>query len=299
MATTLKGELTERRGGLSGGKGSRSRRFIVVSDNKSDFESTVFATTGLPKYNNLHPDDPTLRARGFNAEQDREAWWKWIVTVDYEEPSPSSDPDANQFDNPLDKPPEIETYTDSIMVTARGEVDASGNLIKAIKNSADEPYDPAPEEELDVMVIQISRFAIADFSVSLYQQYNNAVNDAAWTFGDKTFAEGQVKIKIRIGPALFWRHPETGASFRYREYVFELFCIPHTWDIELLDWGTSYLDGATRKRFIDEPQPGTGNEFGLLDGSGGKLGPTDEPVWLKWKNKKRVAFGPLNLPSGP
>jgi len=298
MAGTLIGEIVGRSGGISADSADRTRKFRVQSDNKADYESTILSTIGLPQYNNLHPDDPTLRVRKLVAEQRTDIWEIWIVTVTYEEPE-TDDPENNEFDNPLERLPDISIDTQSILIAARGEVNSSGTITKAINNTANEPFDPHPEEEVEILAINITRWAIANFSMLTYYKYQNAVNESTWTFGDLSVPEGDAKIRLRIGKREFWRHPVTGVSYSYRQYDFEVLVSPIGWDIELLDWGSAYLDGGVLKKFVNYPADGDGNEFGKLDGAGGKLADGAAPVFLTFKNKKRVDFGALNLPTGP
>ena len=296
----LKNEMMGRNGGLSKDGSNAKRKFLVIAQSKTEYGPDMVAVAGMPDYNDFHPRFAGLYAKEYSWTQDSKVWWKWIVTVTYKqlEPGDKEDPTENPFDNPLDRDPEIGVDTQTIMVAAKGEVDATtGAPTEGITTSAGEPYDPTPEEELEILVVSITRWDLPGFSIQTYKDYQNSVNDASFTFGDLTIEEGQAKVRIRINPKEFWVSPDDGSTIPFRQFDITLAISELTWDLELLDWGTYYIDsGGKIKRFLDDTEP---REFGLLDGFGGKLGTGAAEVFNTFKNKKRVDFAPLALPSGP
>ena len=271
---------------------SRERAFLVKAANQSEYAEDVAAVVPVD-YGDAHPRNAGFYAKEINAEQDPGCWWKWIVTVIYARKEGQEDPATNPEDNPLFRDPEITVDTETITIAARGEVDAGGVLTKAIATSAGEPYDPAPEEEIEILLINITRWELPNFSMAQYFDYQNTVNDASFIFGDYTIEEGHCKIRTRIGKRET-HVANDGTETEFRVYEYSLAVSPLSWDIELLDFGTYYKDGSEVKKFLDE-----GKEFGLLDGAGGKLADGADPEYNKWQNKRRVDFGPLALPSGP
>lgn len=269
------------------------RAFVVRSASITEAEPLIISAVGIA-YGTPHPNNANIFAREFSAQQDEKVWWKWVVTITYNRPDLEEDSGGDINENPLDREPDISYNTESITVAARGEVDSSGTITKALVNSAKEPYDPPPEEELEILVINIVRWEAPNFSLDQYYDYQNAVNDNSFTFGDKTIDQGEAKIRIRIGPTETYTDPDDNL-IQYRQYEYTLAVSPIGWDIEILDWGTFYLSGGNAISFRDTDN----QEFGLLDGSGGKLGSGASPVYNKWENKRRVSFAALNLPAGP
>lgn len=296
---SYKGENMARRSSISKDNMTATREFTVISTSQTEYGPSIVAVVPV-SYKSGHPAYAGLFAMFFDPKQDRKCWWKWTVTVKYVrlESSQNQDPTENPFESPLDREPETSVDTQTIMVAARGETDSGGNLIKAIATSAGEPYDPPPEEELEIQLIFITRWELPSFSMTTYYQYQNAVNLTSFTFGDLTINEGYAKIRIRIGKKEYWVSPDDGTTIPYRQYDYILAVSPLSWDIELLDWGSYYINGSGQiVRFLDDSDGA--REFGLLDGSGGKLALGDPGVYNKWKNKVRVEFSTLSLPTGP
>lgn len=294
---TLIGEQRTRDVDVGADKTTHKRSFKVRATDRTESDRDIVSAVGIG-YGVQFPGNPFLYARSFKAKQDTKTWWLWIVTVTYEPYEGESTTGEggvleNPEDDPVLRPPQISYYTESVQVAARGEVDADGLVTKAIVTSAGEPYDPHPEEELEILYINIRLWRGPTFSVDQYVKASNSVNDAAFTFGDVTFEEGRVKIKSSVGPIenIFLSQRQT--QIFYRELNFELAVHPFSWDLSLLDFGTYYLDDGEVKRFADK-----GMEMGLLDGFGGELG-TQAPKFNTWKNRKRFDFGLFNLPKGP
>ena len=293
----LLGEIPGRTFGGTIDSRTAQRKFKVRAQLQSEDGPDIYGAAGVPAYGDAHPKNPFMFATGFDAVQDSKTWWLWIVTVKYETPG-REDAENNVEDNPLLRLPQINYDTETIMVAALGEVDATtGDVTKAVVTSAGEPYDPPPEEELDILMISITRWETPVFSLSQYRQFQNAVNDAAFTFGDLTIAIGEAKLRIRIGPTENKIMPDESRLY-YRQVDYVIAVNDLGWDLSALDWGTYYIDGSGNKvNFKDDPAEGT--EFGLLDGSGGKLSTGAAEFFNTWKNKKRANFAVLALPSGP
>lgn len=272
------------------------RQFKVIAETRAEDADDILLVCGVA-YGDLHPRAPAIYAKKFSASQDSKVWWKWTVTVKYVKlESENEDPDNNPLENPLDRPPDISIDTESIMVAARGEVDATGATVKAILTSAGEPFDPVPEEEMEILLISITQWELPSFSMALYYSYQNAVNNAAFNFGDLSIAEGQAKLRIRVGKREYFVAPDDGTVIPFRQFDYVIAVSPLGWDLELLDWGSYYLVDGKQRRFMEDKDK---REMGLLDGSGGKLPLASAEHFLNFKNKKRVNFAALNLPTGP
>ena len=298
MAATLFGEVPERELTSTADSKERKRVFLVRTSAKTEYGEDVMLAPGVPQYGDIHPRNAAMVARRFKPKQDRRAWWKWTLEVGYVVPDQQEDPEDNPDDNPLLRDAEITYSTESITIASRGEVDASGNITKAIVNSAGEPYDPTPEEEIQVLLVTYRRWEVPNFSVSLFYSFQNAVNDGNFAIGDLTIGEGFAKVIMLVGKTERHLDPDD-VETKYREFEYRIMVNPLGWDLEVLDWGTFYFESNEKKLFVDEQN----QEFGLLDGSGGRL--TGDPpapgteVYNKWKNKERKDFSLLNLPAGP
>lgn len=282
------------------------RTFIVIAESRAESDFDILNATGFPvRYGDLHPRNAGVFALDFSVSQDSKHWNKWTVEVGYKRPEESQDAENNPDDNPLLRQPDISYDTESVTVAALGERDENGQMIKGIVTSAGEPYDPHPEEEIEILLINITSWVLPWFSVRDFFALQNGVNDAAFTFGDATFDEGQAKVRIRFGKTEQYtlKDPDNapGTVVRYRQRDILLAVNPLGWDLSLLDFGTYYrADGAIR-RFIEDEEDA--QEMGLLDGQGGRLDDGNpigsNAVFNFWQNRNRVPFGFLNLPAGP
>lgn len=301
---TLKGEL-ERQYNAGPDGAVATRRFVVRSDSQADDGPQILTAPFLPAYGDTHPRNPLIFALDFEAEQDSKSWQKWIATIGYRVPERGESPDD---DNPLLIDPEISISQDFQPIAAVAEVDTTTGVPTApLANTAGEAYDPAPEAELPITNIQISRNEAAAFSVSTYLDLNNSINNAAFGFGDYTFAALTVQVRAQIGTLQRYVSPVTGALTLYRRVSYVLRHNPLGWDISALDQGSYYLNADDDKipfltaidRTADPPITTSEPYIGLLDGAGGKLPDGGTAVFNSHPAKKRRNFGVLNLPAGP
>ena len=278
---------------------NRTMTFIVRAEQRSeDAEDILAAVPVVPGM--WHPKSFGYYADTPDVTQDSVAWWKWIVVWNFKRVVGNEDPETNPDSNPLLFEPEISIDFQTIEVDAKGELLDDGTY-RPIANSAGEPYDPHPREELEIMMISIARNEAPAFSLKKLRQFQNGVNATDWDFGDETIESGKAKIRIRVSPKRSKVLELDQQVIQYRRYEYMIAVNPLGWDIELLDWGPSYISGIDEggnpvsKLFSKTDD----KEMGLLDGSGGKLPSDGVAQFLTWQNKERVAFGDLNLPQGP
>ena len=163
---TLIGEQPGRRLELSNGELGAERKFKVRSDTPTESEYKVIAAADIV-YGSTHPADEfaNLLAIDFSAEQDDRESFFWIVTVVYSTPEGGV---ATEQLNPLLRPAEISYDTETTLYFAPGTVDqATGTLTGVYSNSAGEPYNPPPEEEIQIFIANIKRYEMEVFSTSL------------------------------------------------------------------------------------------------------------------------------------
>ena len=119
--------------------------------------------TGIPRVGDPFPTDFFLRARNVAASPVGSRLFD--VLVDYEAP-----PVVDGIDNPLDQPALIEWG--SLGTIEAVENDADG---KPIINTAGQPFDPAATNQINDLVLRITRNE-PSFDVALAVQYYNVVN---------------------------------------------------------------------------------------------------------------------------
>lgn len=289
------GEKPGRSSSIDDGNVTVSRSFYVRAESENEDSPDILAVPGLPvAYGNVHPRFPGLYARKFTAKQDSKHWNKWLVTVDYRRSDTADTSSGTLDDNPILREPDISYDTETIQVAARGEVNDEGETVKAMANSAGEPYDPHPEDQMEIMLINITRWGDPFFSLREFYATQNSVNSNAFTFGDLQIPARSCKTRIRISKTNRHSSPD-GAISLYRQFDILLAVNPLGWDLELLDFGTFYREDSKIIRFIDD----TGEELGKLDGQGGKLAEGQEEAYNFWASKKETDFSFLALPAGP
>ena len=304
MGAVSIGEKRGREYQLQPGSTSAKRGFKVRIDQRNENIYSILGAAGVD-YGAGHPDDSTLYALDFSAKQFRDSWQHWDVDIRYQNP----DELGTDFQlNPLLRAAEIDYDTETDFYVAPGTVNQStGELEDVFMTSAGEPYDPQPEQEVQILVVNISRNEPASFSVDLFARYNDSTNSAAWTIGDYTAQRGQAKLRARIGRAEIWKNPATGAVTVFRPVDYQIKIHPlGVWDIVLADAGSYYKEppaggGAgpdLQVPFVTTDMPPV-PYIGYLDGSGGKLGDGANPVFNQYENKRRLPFSALFLPPGP
>jgi hypothetical protein len=68
---------------FDGGIWTRSRTWLIKTDDKTDREDIVSTATGLPAYADAHPADATCYATSINYNQLSETPTAWTATVGY------------------------------------------------------------------------------------------------------------------------------------------------------------------------------------------------------------------------
>lgn len=295
MTATLIGEKPGKELGLSSGEADATRYFKVQSDDRDESEYAVISAAGVV-YGSAHPDPQFagLLALDFFAKQDAKDWSWWIVTVEYRTPEGGV---ATEELNPLLRPADISYDTETTIFVAPGTVDNTTGLLTGVyANSAGEAIKPPPEEELDVLVIDIQRFEPEVFSVNLYRRYNRSLNSDTFIIGDEVAGPGQAKLRIRIGPTREWS--AAGLVTRYRAVQYQIKLHPITWDLVQADAGSYYIDESTGETVAFQTKKGNVPFIGFLGGDGHPLANGEDPVFLTFE-RPRLPFSVLNLPPGP
>lgn len=288
-------------GGEYGDKGVRTyrREFVVEVDSKYDKAQVVLGAPGLPQrywpYVTLVETDYYALCTRLTASRMAEmSAFHWLVEAEYSTIQGDEDKEK-EVDNPLAEPADVsvsfETFREPVTGVpddqyADDENGFAGKMVKAIVNSAGEPFDPPAERDAARPILTIARNE-AFFNTQLAIAYVNAVNSDMF-FGAKARCarvngiDGQRQFKSGLK---FWRVTYT-IGFK-----------PETWDLQLLDHGSYYFDADAKKQhFRDED----GNRItGLLNGNpalGDKLPANADPKFLRFKVYAELPFAILQLP---
>lgn len=240
-----------------------------------------------------HPEAPLARAKSLRGRSESDDDKKWFVDVEYDTDTPSQDEhDQEHPDNPLDEPWEVDFDFEQFGKPL--DRDADGN---AVTNSADEPFDPAPEVDDGRLVLRITRNE-AEYPTATALAYKNKVNSDTF-YGAPA---GYVKAKPIRGTRQTKRLQDGQLLSYYRvSYEFHFRgSDEEDWDAHLLDQGYRELvdmGGAIGQVYLnitdrdDMPL----NQPTLLDGAGAKLPHGGTPVFRDFKAYKRLAFSALNV----
>lgn len=303
------------------GRRVRRRHFIVTTDRAVNgslrVERAIDPTTGLQipqpyqTYLTESEFDPGVIVRTVNANQRPESRLVWDVEVEY-------DSEYEPFENPYTEPPELRYETEIYEQPLPGRaatfyntstpspssedpiagVDALTAWGQGFTTSAGEPFDPPPTMPRARPIVIFTRnqpmFTLAD-----KVKYENSVNKIAWS----GLQARQAWLRS-IGVSYHvWKSTKVGVPPIYYARVSYTFALKaETWDLQLLDIGSYYLDYSSgspvRKAFTVE---GTGEpRLGLLDHSaeatkGSKLAAGEDAQFLRWRTFREEDYQPLGI----
>lgn len=241
--------------------------YRVLTDDKEDGQGVVVAA--LPAAGSQHPDSPIHLLREFDFDQDEDAPKKWTVTLTYWfEPGELDDGDATSNTDSQGNDLVVanaELRSSRIQVPIWKESDqGDGSPQRAIKNSAGDYFDPPPqrEESRMTLVITLNLATIPAYVID----YQDAVNDAAVTFGGMSFATDTLKSTFNVGPE------QERSGIRYRTITIECDHKPDTWYGQYLDQGFRTVDSNLDQRQAYTESDGAQlSQPILLDGNGAAL----------------------------
>lgn len=188
----------------------------------------------------------------------------WDVTLSLDtEPIPQAASDADQEENPLNRPPEVSWDYQTLPFIITKTVDDEP---LPIENTAGEPYSPGIEVEEVVLVLHVTRNE-ANFSASTALAYGNTVNSSTFYGADA----GKAKLlypraqRVVENDLTYWR---VSYEVHFREAG---------WKFVSINQGRSYLktagDKSTKTKILDAdgfdvPDPVKLNANGTLWTSG-------------------------------
>lgn len=281
MTAILRGETSERPGGISLNGSTYRRRFSVKTTSIYDGPHQVVRCEGLPQFLSSYQTPNESDANAFLIDVQavpRESPNEWFVDCDY---GPIESTDLIGGDsNPLNMPIEF-----SGSLAQRTKLTTKDITGKARKNSAGDPY-AAQERDDSCPELEITRNE-AGFSLLTIANYKDKLNSDQFL---GIFAPGTLKMQ-HIG---FRRQVQGGIVFTQVTYHI---LYSETWKTELLDEGFySNVAGVRERIFIPDANGARlilPSEPQLLDGNGGVLQQGDEPVYRMFDEYYSRPFNPI------
>lgn len=312
MAVTSVGERRQVRTGEERDDGTRhyKRVFCVITDKVSDGAKTVLADSRLPQLFDqyeLPSGEIDPAAIVVSKAPTQIGPNQWDVEIDYETPKGEKgdgkqDPEKSGSDklppNPDDWYTKITWSFEERQLIVAGGIKTGYELGVGIVehgvgvvSSAGEQFDP-PATKDDACPILTFECYRTRFSVDEALQYINSVNSDVFWGGQPR----QWRITGYSTPGKAVRQVDQ-AKIVYFPVNIEMKFRKETWDLQILDQGTYYLDAvdATKRHpFVTEDgQPRTG----LLDGAGKPKAAGVDPVFRRFKVYTERPFGALKLPA--
>jgi hypothetical protein len=289
------------------------RNFVVLTSSAQTTEHEVVrAEGGLPQPYEPYPTDFGAVVRNIIAVQREASRLVWDVAVEY-------DSEYERRDNPFTEPPDIEldseTYEQPLPGRAQTTFDptqpspqsqdptnsgqnANPRWGEGIVTSAGEPFDPPPTQQESRPVIRFTRNQ-ASLTVANKVKYENTVNSQGWS----GLQARQAWLRSIRGTSHVQKSTTVGtADLHYIRVTYEFVLKAETWDLQLLDIGSYYLDyssgSAVRKQFYVE---GTSEpRLGLLDHSvaaqpGKRLAAGQAAQFLRWRTRREEDYESLGI----
>ena len=282
MAIVERRIVAAERDGEMNAEGQRtySERWFVRTDSGVTGPRSILFSGLVPQVGQPYPagvdmdrDAKVSRVRVSPAEGPH-AWW---VDVEW---STASDP--------VTREPVVQIRFEQIEVPLTGKIhtDISRSLsdLRAVLNSAQEPFVPPPTKLDARMVIVINRVE-EKLNMRQIRRFQNTVNARTWAdFPPET-------LRLTIGHSNEQFYNQT----RVWDKTYELAYNPLTWKVSVLDWGTRTMAGVDPSYGYNRLEDNLGNpvEAGLLNGAGASA---TTPVFLDFYPYERTDFGELKLP---
>lgn len=276
MTAFLRGETSERPGGVTLNGPTYRRRFMVRTTSVLDGPFSVVRCEGLPQMLTAYDDgNGNTDSNAFVIDIQavpRESPTEWFADVEYG----IVDQELIGGDgNPLNAPIEISGGLAQHTKLITKALSLDDGEFGAIKNSAGDPY-AAQEKDDSRPELEITR-NVAGFSLLAVAFYKDAVNNDQFL---SVFAPGTLKMNY-IG---FRTMRDRGLIYTQVTYHIHY---SETWDIELLDEGFYTKVAGVRERITIADANGARliypSEPQLLDGSGDVLGDNEDPVYRTYR----------------
>lgn len=275
-----------------------TRVFDVQTDSASDGPGAAAGVVGIRK-GDVHPDEPFAWCVSIDPAQ-RDSPTLWQITYGYDSHPPipevlqpdasggSSPPEAvtpaeaaAAGENPLTRPP---VWKVSFQQTQEPAVRDRNN--DPILNSAKLPFDPPIMLEVSRPIVTVT-FNKPSFAIADAEYIQDAVNSDTWY--------GMAPRTLRLVGIEGSSVQENG--FAFWQITYTLAIKRDTWDVKPLDAGYAELDPGSVGAEIPAHWVKIVDDFGKepteavpLNGSGRKLSPDDDPVYLEFRVYREISY---------
>lgn len=319
------------RSGVIGEDSTRS--FLFFTDSPNHTEHDIYFNRNCPRIGSQHPNRKFslfYLKRGNLTVSQRSGSERllWDVVAKYtqleageEPPEEQTEPQASEFEEPDFQPHvsiEFEDYSAPIElgINTSGAYDAdspAGFGAYPVVNSALEPYETPPEIFKQNTIIRVTKnMRLRNSLWKTARSLKNTVNTDRFTYRRGTYVESvepyQCRLKIRIGEQQEYRD-KSGRLRSYANLECQFIIKEITWNVDILDHGTVYLDtpgktiatriadddwglaGGTKQLPIEDDN--RNNIPGLLDGTGERLTAGEASVFNRYpgyRNEKHASF---------
>ncbi len=274
--------------------------YRVITNSASDGPAVVCTAAGLPrKYTpyiigndidtGVYCESVTARHEDWNASR-----LIWLVTVQYGSSSKKEHDDNEQQGSPLDTRAKWSGGHAQFQIVASQDKDGD-----AVKNSANQQYDPLPMKDNSRPVINVVK-NVANLDLNTWASYIDAVNDGTW------WGLATRKLKCQ---SIQWQQMFHGSGTPYYQVTYEFHVKDDLWDYVILDAGYEHLinGGADTDSIKDDNNVETSIPW-PLNGSGVALTTAQKKTdsnyfWYKpgttagWRIYAEKDFSALGLPT--
>ena len=296
MITILGRTIGDRSAEDSDEEESASDVWLIQTAHRNISRFAIQAWPGLPQVGDIYIvgndviQSLRCKRRRLRPRDDSDVLWE--MEVEYSSKQ-KEDKQEGEEENPLDKPPEIDIDFETYQTVAEGAlfdedtqdddgaaVDSQFAWTKALTTSAGEPFDPQPEVDQVRPVLNIT-YNEANLNIRALMFYANRVNSVAWLgCPPRTWKMG--------GPRI---HRVQEAEHRYWTISLTFTFNKQTWDLQILNQGTYFLDaGSDKASFTDA----NGERIvGLLAGDGTELAEGADPTFERYRVYREGDFNEI------
>ena len=291
-----------------------SRVLLIQTDNVNDDATYILGTGSVPGYYAAHPRNARLTARKISLRRQQELSLWWEATIEYSsEPLTSREIElarkAENDSDPLDVAAKItlESHTVKKFSSKGWLADDAGAFDETqdpttITNSAQEPFEPSADHELDYSrwIVLVEKNVVE--WPSWLSEYENTINNADLIIRSRTLAAGTVKLdQMRISDQKY------ESNYTYYTLSYRLVYDRDGWDQDWIDRGFNEIKSVTRQDgssyyrlepiFVNGSRP---QQPQLLNGYGRSLSvdptlPTDQTVYRRYRRYPSKDFSILPL----
>ena len=310
MAVIRVGERKGRRSTTEADDGTQShqRVFYAETDSDTDYGPVVLDASGIPRKGEQHPEDDQAVVTGRDPHEIEKGHWD--IEIDYTPRDPAEPPDSEDGTNKIFRlEPTISVSFQAMFVPIDAESEVQGSAwyilgagggvslfrTSGLTNAAGEAWDPPVMRRQSMPVITITQ-NFPSFNNEAVLKFVDSVNLSEVTVAGFVLPDRTGMMMGISTPGVQYETIQ-GQRIPYFPVTFTIHVNMETWDIQLLQHGTFYIDasdGDKRKAFLtDEGQP----RIGLLTEDGDDNTGNDPVFKILEEATKTEDWVELNLPS--